>query len=101
MITTEALKFEIPEDTPLVQVHTTDHRGFTPEEVAERCVGRLISISDTADPALRDQARAYKKQAHKLIAYYMREAIRSDRTTIYNALMDAGHPKLAKAIRRL
>jgi adenylate kinase family enzyme len=100
MITTEALKFDIPE-TPMVQVHTTEGRGFTPEEVAERCVDRLISISDSADPALRDQARAYKKQAHKLIAYYMREAIRSDRTTIYNALMDAGHPQLAEAIRRL
>jgi len=100
MITTEALKFDIPE-TPLVQVQTTEGRGFTPEEVAERCVDRLISISDSADPALREQAHAYKKQAHRLIAFYMREAIRSDRTTIYNALMDAGHPQLAEAIRRL
>ena len=100
MITTEALKFDIPA-TPLVQVQTTEGRGFTPEEVAERCVDRLISISDSADPALRDQAHAYKKQAHRLIAFYMREAIRSDRTTIYNALMDAGHPQLAEAIRRL
>jgi hypothetical protein len=95
-----SLNFDIPE-TPIVQVHTTDGRGSTPEEVADRCVERLISISDTADPALRDQARAFRKQAHRLIAYYMREAIRSDRTTIYNALMDAGHPQLAEAIRRL
>ena len=100
MITTAALNLDIP-DTPLVKVHTTDGRGFTPEEVAQRCVDRLISVADTTDPALRDQARAYKAQAHKLIAYYMREAIRSDRTTVYNALTDAGHPKLAEAIRRL
>ena len=95
-----AINFELPKE-PIVTVHTTDGRGFTPEEVAERCVDRLISISDTADPVLRDQAHAYKKQAHRLIAYYIREAIRSDRTTIYNALMDAGHPQLAEAIRRL
>jgi hypothetical protein len=100
MITTDALNFELPE-TPIVSVHTTSGRGFTPEEVAERCVDRLISISDTADPALREQARAFKKQSHRLIAYYMREAIRSDRTTIYNALNEAGHPELAEAIRRL
>lgn len=100
MITSNALVFDLPKE-PIVSVHTTDGRGFTPEEVAERCVDRLISVSDTADPALRDQARAYKAQAHRLISYYMREAIRSDRTTIYNALVDAGHPKLAEAIRRL
>lgn len=100
MITSEAIRLDLPE-TPIVNVHTTSGRGFTPEEVAERCVERLISISDTADPALKEQARAFKKQSHQLIAYYMREAIRSDRTTIYNALKDAGHPELAEAIRRL
>jgi hypothetical protein len=37
----------------------------------------------------------------KVVAFYMREAIKSDRTTIYNALCDAGHPDLAEAVRRL
>jgi len=31
----------------------------------------------------------------------MREAIKSDRTTVYNALTDAGHKELAELIRRL
>jgi len=31
----------------------------------------------------------------------MRQAIRSDRTTVCNALVDAGHPQLAELIRRL
>ena len=88
-------------DEPIVKVHTTDGRGFTPDEVAERCVDKLISVSDTAHPAIRDQARAYKLHMEKVVAYYMREAIRSDRTTVYNALVDAGHPELADAIRRL
>ena len=86
---------------PIVNVQTTDGRGFTPDEVAERCVEKLISVSDTAHPAIRDQARAFQKHMEKVVAYYMREAIRSDRTTVYNALNDAGHPELADAIRRL
>ena len=95
-------KFEvsIPEE-PVVTVKTTENRGFSPDEVAERCVEKLISVSDTAHPALRDQARAFKRHMEKVVAFYMREAIKSDRTTIYNALCDAGHPELAKAIRRL
>lgn len=88
-------------DEPIVKVHTTEGRGFTPDEVAERCVDKLISVADTAHPAIRDQAKAYKRHMEKVVAYYMREAIRSDRTTVYNALVEAGHPELADAIRRL
>ena len=88
-------------DDPIVKVQTTNNRGFSPDEVAERCVEKLISVSDDAHPAIRDQAKAFQKHMEKVVAFYMREAIRSDRTTVYNALIDAGHPKLADAIRRL
>jgi len=94
------LNFEVPE-TPIVTVHTTDKRGFTPEEIAERCADKLISISDTADPVLQQQARAFRTAMVKVIAFYMQEAIQSDRTTIYNSLIDAGQPQLANAIRSL
>ena len=86
---------------PIVAVHTTENRGFTPEEVAARCVDKLMSVSDTAHPLIKDQARAFKKDMEMVVAHYMREAIASDRTTIYNALIEAGHPSLAGAIRRL
>ena len=94
------LKLDIP-DEPFVTVHATQNRGFTPDEVAARCVDKLMSVSDTAPPAIRDQAQAFKQVMEKVVAFYMREAIRSDRTTVYNALIDAGHPELANAIRRL
>jgi len=94
------LNFDVPDD-PIVKIQTTNNRGFSPDEVAERCVEKLISVSDTAHPAIRDQAQAFQKHMEKVVAFYMREAIKSDRTTVYNALRDAGHPKLADAIRRL
>tara|TARA_R100001015_G_C4563121_1_gene122591 strand:+ start:279 stop:569 length:291 start_codon:yes stop_codon:yes gene_type:complete len=84
-----------------VEVHTTTNRGFTPEEVASRCVDRIISISDQANPILQQQAHAFKGNIESVIAHYIKEAIQSDRTTIYNALNDAGQPKLADLIRRL
>ena len=81
--------------------HTATNRGFTPEEVASRCVDRIISISDQANPILQQQAHAFKGNIESVIAHYIKEAIQSDRTTIYNALNDAGQPKLADLIRRL
>ena len=95
------LSMDLPRDTPVVGVKTTNNRGFTPEEVAEDCVKKIISISNNVDPVLRDQAVAYSKDMEKVFAFYMREAIKSDRTTVYNAIKDAGHPDLAELIRRL
>ena len=84
-----------------VSVETTDNRGFTPEEVAERCVNKIIGISNNAHPAIKEQAHAYRKEMEKIIAIYMRQAIKSDRTTVYNAIKDSGNPKLAEYIRRM
>jgi len=84
-----------------VDVHTTSGRGFTPEELAERCAKKIIAISDDANPAIRAQAHAFRGQLLKTLEFYMREAVKSDRTTVYNALTDAGQTDLAKLIRRL
>jgi len=88
-------------DTSSVVVSTSNGRGFTPEEIAERCANKIISISDDANPAIRAQAHAFREQLLKTLVFYMRETVKSDRTTVYNALTDAGQPELAKLIRRL
>jgi hypothetical protein len=95
------IQLDVPQNKSLVQVNTTDNRGLSPEELSEQCVEKIISVSDSAHPAIRDQARAFSKHLEKLVAYYMRQAIHSDRTTVYNALNEAGHPELAELIRRM
>ena len=91
----------VPQHEQIVGVRTTENRGFTPDELAEQCVEKIVSVSDQAHPGIRDQAHAFSKHVEKLVAYYMRQAIRSDRTTVYNAIKDAGQPQLAELIRRL
>ena len=98
---TQALTMDLPRYAPLVEVHTTSGRGETPEEVAARCANKLMHVSDSAPAEIRDQARAFKAHIEQVVAHYMREAIASDRTTVYNAIKDAGHPELAELIRRL
>ena len=48
-----------------VEVKTTSGRGFSPEEVAERCLSKIISVSDNAPPVIRDQAEAFQKLAEE------------------------------------
>ena len=84
-----------------VVVHTTKNRGFTPEEIAERCLDKIVSVADTALPEVRAQAQAFKDHIRAVLVFYMKEAANSDRTTVYNALLDAGQKDLAELIRRM
>jgi len=95
------INLDTPQNASLVDVKTTDGRGFTADELAAQAAERIVSVSDTAPPAIRDQAVAFKDSVEKLVAEYLKQAVRSDRTSVYNALQDAGHPDLAELIRRL
>tara|TARA_R110001599_G_scaffold234353_2_gene433476 strand:- start:6076 stop:6351 length:276 start_codon:yes stop_codon:yes gene_type:complete len=87
--------------TSLVGVRATNNRGFTPEELASQCAQKVVSVADTAPPVIRDQAVAFQKHIEKVVCGYLKQAVHSDRTTVYNALNDAGHPALAELIRKL
>ena len=73
---------------------------LTPEEIARFCVDKIVEVSDKAPPEIRDQAHAFKAHLHKVITHYVKEGIKSDRTTVYNMIKDAGYEKLAEQIRR-
>jgi len=94
------LNIDLPKDFK-VEVHTTQNRGFTPEEIAERCADKIISVSDSTHPAIQEQVHAFRKRIVQLVGFYLREAVKSDRTTVYNAIKDAGHSDLAELIRRM
>mgnify|MGYP003631836327 FL=1 len=95
-----SMNIGLPDDYK-VEVHTSNGRGFNPEEIAERCADKILSVSDTAHPAIQQQAHAFRQRIVKLIEFYLADAVQNDRTTVYNALTDAGHPELASLIRRL
>ena len=84
-----------------VKVTTTNNRGFTPEELAEQALEKIVSVSDHADPMVREQARAFQDRLRYVLIHYMKQAARSDRTTVCAALDAAGQPKLSEMIRRL
>jgi len=84
-----------------VNVMTSTGGGHTPEQIAELCVDRLISIADTAPPELAMQAKAFRQQMLAVVLHYVRMAAAEDRTTVAMKLEQAGHAQLAAHIRDL
>lgn len=82
-----------------VMVQTTNNRGFTPEEIAERAIDKIIYVGSQSHPAIRDQAEAFKAQIKQIMIAYMYEAIQSDRTTVAAKLREAGRPELINILR--
>jgi hypothetical protein len=81
-------------DVGNVMVMATQGRGFTPEEIAERALDKIIYVGSTTHPAIREQAEAFKDSIRNVLVYYMHEAVRSHNVTLVNKFTKAGHPEL-------
>ena len=84
-----------------VVVKTTEHRGLSPEELAERAVEQIVSVSSSVDPIVRQQAEAFKNRIYHVVLGIIKQAIKSDRTTLMNEFIQQGHPDIADILRRL
>lgn len=81
-----------------VQVMTTNGRGFSAEELAERALNQIINVGDNAPPVIADQARAFRENLREVLIYFMREAMRSRNVTLASKFTQAGFPELVKLI---
>ena len=80
------------------EIHTTSHRGHTPEEIAEFALAKIMYVSKVANPLIRDQAEAFKGYIRDVLVKYLKQAVKSDRTTLANKLREAGHSDLIKIL---
>lgn len=77
-----------------VAVHTTQQRGATPEELADRALDKIVHVSSDAPPAIRAQAEAFRDNIRKVLVFYLTEAVRANNVTLANKFQQAGHPEL-------
>ena len=82
-------------------VQTTSGRGHTVGELAKNAVAKIISISDTADPVVKQQAEAFRERMFYVIVHALEQAVKSDRTTLYNKFKQAGHDDVAEILREM
>lgn len=89
---------EIPVLLNSVIVKTTEGRGFTPEELTEQALDKIIYVGSQSHPVIRDQAEAFRNQIRAVILHYMKQAVVSHNTTLANRLRAAGHEELIKIL---
>ena len=83
------------------EVVTTKNKGHDPEFWAKTAADRIVSVGGNCHPLIADQAEAFKHSVYVTICAYMKEAIKSDRTTLIADLEGQGHKDMADIIRSL
>jgi len=82
-------------------VFTSDNGGHTPEQMAEMALNKIMIVSSSAPPLIRDQAIEYREKLKEVLVFYMNKMAENERTTILALLNQQGHSDMAEIIRRL
>ena len=84
-----------------VSVATTQNIGHDPDFWAAQATKKIVSIGGNCHPLIAQQAEAFREAVLQQISYYMKEAIKSDRTTLIAELEKQGQQEMANILRRL
>ena len=84
----------------VIEVHTTENRGHPVEFWADRCIDRIVSVSEDAPEQVKQQVNQFRDNIKKVIELYMQNAIKSDRITLINKLQELGFADVAEVIRK-
>ena len=84
-----------------VVVATTQDKGHDPEFWAKAASDRIVSVGGNCHTLISQQAEAFKQSVETTVSFYIKEAIKSDRTTLIAELEMQGHADMANIIRSL
>ena len=84
-----------------VFVVTTENGGHAPEFWAQTIADRIVSVGGNCHPAIAQQAEEFKEAVRATALHYIKEAIKSDRTTLTAEFERQGHKDMADIIRSL
>lgn len=92
-------------DSPVVlggvNVMTSDDGGLNAEQVTELAMDKIMKVSDTAPPAIREQAQAFRSDVQKVVHHYIELARREERATIARRMDKLGNSEMADLVRRI
>lgn len=79
----------------------TSGRGLNADELTQMALAKILFVGPDVPPAIRDQAEAYKARLEQVLRHYIGQAQKSQNTSIFNHLMETGHPEAAEIVRKL
>ena len=88
-------------ETGSVNVMTSNEGGLSTEQIVELAMDKIMKVSDTAPPAIRDQAEAFQNHLRVVLYQYMELARREERGSIANKMNKAGNSEMADLVRRI
>ena len=84
-----------------VEVIATSGRGLNPDELTRMLLPKLIYIGPNVPADIRAAGEAQMARMEVLLKHYFAQAQKSQNTTIYNVLMNAGHHEAAQLVKEL
>ena len=84
-----------------VNVMTSNEGGLSSEQLTQLAMDKLLKVSDSAPPVIKEQAEAFKENLQKVVYYYIELARREERATIAHKMSKAGQKEMADLIRRI
>ncbi len=85
----------------LVETIVTSGRGLNPDELTRMLMPKLIYIGPDVPADIRAAAEAQQERMAALVRHYFAQAQKSQNTTVYNVLKNAGHDEAAELVRNL
>ena len=82
-------------------VTATEQKGHSPDFWAKSASDRIISVGNKSHPLIAQQAEAFKESVEQIVLFYLKEAIKSDRSTLIAELEKQGQQEMADILRRL
>ena len=84
-----------------VNVMTSDDGGLSSEQVTELAMDKIIKVSDTAPPVIKEQAEVFRTNVRNVVHYYIQLARQEERATIARRMDKLGNSEMADLVRRI
>tara|TARA_R100000805_G_C3558309_1_gene67980 strand:- start:5 stop:295 length:291 start_codon:yes stop_codon:yes gene_type:complete len=95
------ISFETGVQVSSVNVMTSDEGGHTTEQLVELAMDKILLVSDTAPPVIKEQAEVFQNNIRQVLYNYLELARKEERASIAHKMTKAGNGEMAELVRRI